>query len=223
MSPSSTSKDFPLPQLGIDESGRGSVCGPMVICGVLLTTETDFSLISDLRVRDSKKLTAKQRRNKAANFLLLERENPGIWSYSIAISAQQVDEGRALGINLDAMERQMIYSVIHAAAINLPEITSIIVDGQLLTKEFKQLINQSLPDCIIHQEPKADNKFLTVATASILAKVDRDLETEKIMGKHFHNGKGYPNPGTADWIKQATSDQLTQVRKSWSWYRKNFQ
>lgn len=64
--PSETS---PFPRIGIDESGKGDFFGPMVIAGYLIT-EGSASLLAELGVRDSKRITSDQKIANIANQLL---------------------------------------------------------------------------------------------------------------------------------------------------------
>ncbi len=160
---------------GIDEAGRGALAGPVVAVAVCLTRSfLNKKLPSILyQVRDSKKLSAKKR---AEIFTAITSISEIEWGIGV-VSEKTIDE-----INiLESTKLAMI-----EALDNLPnQPDAIIIDGNFkIDKNIKQ-------SSIV----KADQKIMSVAIASILAKVTRD----KIMigyhsiypGYHFDRHKGY--------------------------------
>jgi len=72
-------------------------------------------------------------------------------------------------------------------------------------------------------EHKADDKYVIVAAASIVAKVQRDLEIEKIRKKYQDVGSGYPSdPKTMEFLEGISYNDLPNfVRKSWATVKRN--
>lgn len=200
---------------GIDEAGRGPVIGPMVIGCVVLDDEGRRKL-RELNVRDSKKVAPIRR-------LKLE---PIIKEYAVEwktaqISACDIDRLRAK-MSLNVIEAMKISQLI-SELVNKP--SKVIVDSaDNVTENFKSKIigflkerNYPVPEII--SEHRADDKYVEVSAASILAKVERDREIEKIKEEYGDIGSGYPS----DELTQAFLRDLREagelpsfVRRSWS-------
>ncbi|OWK74716.1 ribonuclease HII [Flavobacteriaceae bacterium JJC] len=134
-------------EAGCDEVGRGCLCGPVVAAAVII----DETFVQNL-VDDSKKLTLKTR------LYLDEYIKSNVKEYAVAeLSPQYIDEHNILNASIHAM---------HLALDQLkvrPEL--ILVDGN----RFHPY--PSIPHhCIV----KGDEKLLSIAAASVLAKNYRD-------------------------------------------------
>jgi ribonuclease HII len=160
-------KNYPVRLLcGLDEAGRGPLAGPVVAAAVVLDPE-----FFDPRIKDSKKLSPKERETLAKV----------IWHNSwyvkaVAIGAKRIDEINILQASLRCMS---------LAARSLKDVI-FLVDG-----------NASVPDlfpqhCIIG----GDNICLPISAASIIAKVVRDqlmvALASRYPGYYFEKHKGYP-------------------------------
>ena len=132
--------------IGIDEVGRGSIAGPVVVCAARF----DHIRKSDL-IRDSKRLTARQRQNAAVWI----REHSSGWVIS-EIWPEVIDR-----VNILEATRLAMRAAVRVLAE--PDI-EIVVD-------HVDLGEMGVP---IHSVKRADDRFLSVAAASILAKVHRD-------------------------------------------------
>lgn len=159
---------------GIDEAGRGALAGPVVAAVVLLPAETGI-LAALAGVRDSKQMTPAQRHYWAD----IIRRNALVWAVGMA-SSQEIDQVGILSATRMAAQR----------ALNT---LSVQPDHLLLDCLF-------LPECSIPQTAlvKGDCRSLSIAAASVLAKVARDdlmrtLE-QRYPGYGFASHKGY---GTA--------------------------
>jgi ribonuclease HII len=147
---------------GIDEAGRGPLAGPVVAASVILPTD-----VSILGINDSKKLTQKRR----------EELYGWILGYAVVgvkvITHETIDE-----INiLNATKKAMIGAVENM--VGAPDY--LLIDGTiaLLTKIDQEYII------------KGDEKSLSIAAASIVAKVTRDYtmyswDTNKGYGTREH-------------------------------------
>jgi len=156
-------------ECGTDEAGRGCIAGPVTAAAVILpkTFKNDV-------LRDSKKLT---HTNRTALRKILEKE---ALSYGIThIFMETIDEINILNSSILAM---------HKSIEKLsPQPEHIIVDGNRF-KPFKNIPYE----CII----KGDDKYLSIAAASILAKTYRDEYMENIHEEfpmyNWRKNKGYP-------------------------------
>lgn len=159
---------------GIDEAGRGPLCGPVVAAAVILPDEYNI-----LYINDSKKLSETKR----------EEVYKEIDKYAVAygvgiVSPERIDEINILQATYEAMR-----TAIHKLSVK-PDI--------LLNDAV------TIPMVDIKQVPiiKGDAKSQSIAAASIVAKVTRDHlmeEYDKLYPEYgFAKHKGY---GTAAHIK----------------------
>ena len=158
---------------GIDEVGRGPLAGPVVACAVILPKDHHI-----LYLNDSKKLTA-HKREELYDVIMREAVAVGLGMASPA----RIDEINILQATYEAM-RQAI--------------------GQL-SVEPEVLLNDAvtIPEVVIPQVPiiKGDAKSVSIAAASVIAKVTRDRLMEEydqvLAGYGFADNKGY---GSAEHI-----------------------
>jgi len=137
---------------GVDEVGRGPLAGPVVACAAVLDLARLPPGLAD-RLDDSKKLTAARRAEVAA----LLRSSPGV---EFALGAASVAEIEALNI------LQASFLAMRRAIRRLPLPPDfLLIDGNRLPKD--------LP-CPALAVVKGDSRYLSIAAASILAKVARD-------------------------------------------------
>ena len=156
--------------VGVDEAGRGPLAGP-VVAGAVIVVQ-DFPELQE--INDSKKLTEKKREK------LFEAINKNcIVGVGIA-SEKEIDEMNILNATFLAM-RRAIQKVSEKSAFDI-----VLVDGNHLIREY-----EDKQECIV----KGDGKSLSIATASIVAKVTRDRMLCEIAKKfpeyHFEKHKGY--------------------------------
>lgn len=156
---------------GIDEVGRGPLAGPVVACAVVLPKD-----VTILYLNDSKKLSEKKRE-------LLYDE---IMEKAVAVGIGAVGPARIDEINI----LQATYEAMRMAIEDLT--------GKL-GKEPDLLLNDAvtIPKVNIPQVPiiKGDAKSISIAAASIVAKVTRDhlmIEYDQVLpGYDFAKNKGY--------------------------------
>ena len=200
---------------GIDEAGRGPVLGPLVMCGLLVKEEDEKGLVK-LKVRDSKLLT------KVKREFLFDKIKDISYKYEIiAIYPDEIDHAvnNHDGLNLNKLE-----AIKSAEIINLLKPDKAIVDAPSNNiKSYKQylfeLINNKKIELIL--EHKADLNYPIVSAASILAKVTRDNEIEKIKKKiKIDFGSGYmSDPKTVNFLEKYYEKYPELFRKSWLPYR----
>lgn len=157
---------FNLPVCGIDEVGRGPLAGPVVAaCAYIPQEHLDHPVWRD--VTDSKKLTARKREYLYP--LIIER-----CTYSIAeASAEEIDALNIHHATLLAMRRA--YEGMRNA---LRDGHMALVDGKFTPK---------LP-CAAQAVIKGDSQSLSIATASVLAKVTRDRLMARLHEEFPHYG-----------------------------------
>ncbi|NIS09833.1 MAG: ribonuclease HII [Candidatus Dadabacteria bacterium] len=163
---------------GIDEAGRGPLAGPVVAAAVMLPIETQIPGIND-----SKKLSQKKREDL---FGIIKEK-----SLSFALGIVEPDEIDRINI-LNATLKAMKLAVIKLT----PSPNALLIDG--INKININLTQQTIT--------KGDSKCLSIACASILAKVTRDKimeEYDKIYSEYkFRKHKGYPTKEHLELIKQ---------------------
>ena len=166
---------------GIDEVGRGPLAGPVYAACIVLPDDFDV-----LGVNDSKKLSAKKRDELSA--VILER----CLAYGIGIADNdEIDEINILEATKNAMKRA-VAACGKMLKERFPEDPEACID-MLLIDAVK--LDAGVPcESII----KGDEKSLSIAAASIVAKVARDSYMtemdEKYPGYDFAGNKGYGTP-----------------------------
>ena len=152
---------------GIDEAGRGPLAGP-VVAGAVILKSLDFKE----RIDDSKKLTAKLR--EKAFHEILQKAIIGIG----VVDEKTIDRINIYQATIKAMDIALSNLAIHPDYV--------IVDGRV------KLPTKCPIQCII----RGDSKSLSIAAASIVAKVTRDhlmVEYDKAFPQYgFSRHKGYP-------------------------------
>jgi ribonuclease HII len=200
---------------GIDEAGRGPVIGPLVMCGLMVKEEEEKKLV-DLGVQDSKLLTKIKREELFDKIKKI--------SYKQEVVVVNVDEiDKAVngedGLNLNWLEARKT-----AEIINLLKPDKVIVDapGNNIDS-YKQYLMKYVKNKKIELilEHKADMNYPVVSAASIIAKVTRDNEIEKIKKKiKIDFGSGYPaDPRTSAFVKKYYKKHEKIFRKSWTTYQ----
>jgi len=198
---------------GVDDAGRGSVLGPLVIAGVLMREE-DLQKLADLGVKDSKLLSPKRREKLAEEIRRIALK----W-YVVKLSPSEIDRvvnfGRKLH-RLNRLEAQAMAKVIEKLKPDIAYVDA----SDTLAERFKQHILECLKFRVeIVSEHKADRKYPIVSAASIIAKVERDKEIEKIKEQHGEVGCGYiTDPKTVEFLRECVKQYGGYpdfVRKSW--------
>lgn len=155
--------------MGLDEVGRGCLCGPVVAAGVIFSPGYE----PPAGLRDSKKLTRENRERLAKEI----RETCLFWSVQ-CVSHQQIDRINILRASLLAMQQCV------EAADPAPDM--LFIDGN-------QPLNLLIPQQTM---VKGDDRSATIAAASVLAKVFRDDWMQKLHKEFPQYGwdrnVGYP-------------------------------
>ena len=169
--------------IGLDEVGRGPLCGPVTTAAVIINSkfqikDKNFKKILK-NTKDSKKLSEKQREK----IFKLIQKCPDIEFTISSVGPKTIDK-----INISEATKKAMKNCLNKILPkrNLKK-TLILIDGnRILDKNLK--ISQK---AII----KGDNKIFSIALASIIAKVTRDRKMEKLSLQYpeyyFHQHKGY--------------------------------
>jgi ribonuclease HII len=198
---------------GVDDAGRGSVIGPLVIAGVLMKEE-DLPKLRELGVRDSKLLSPHRRETLAVEIKRIAEK------YSVAkLSPREIDDVVETGRKLHRLNRLEAKTMAQIIEKLRPDIAYVDA-SDVLEERFKQHILECLPFKVeIVSEHKADRKYPVVSAASIIAKVERDKEIAKLANEYGDLGCGYPaDPKTISFLHQCLTrlgEYPDFVRKSW--------
>ncbi|HEY4674554.1 MAG TPA: ribonuclease HII [Candidatus Bathyarchaeia archaeon] len=198
---------------GVDDAGRGSVIGPLVIAGVLMKEE-ELPKLKQLGVRDSKLLSPHRRETLAIEIKKIVQKYAVVKLTPKEID-EVVDKGRKLH-KLNWLEAQTMAKIIETLKPDIAYVDA----SDVLEERFKQHIQECLPFKVeIVSEHKADRNYPVVSAASIIAKVERDKEVEEIAKKYGNLGCGYPTDHNTITFLQQCLQKLGEypdfVRKSW--------
>lgn len=163
---------------GIDEVGRGPLAGPVVACAVILPKDCDI-----LYLNDSKKLSAKKR--EELYDIIMEK--------AVSVGIGMVGPARIDEINI----LQATYEAMREAISRLSMVPQVLLNDAV-----------TIPGIIIPQVPiiKGDAKSVSIAAASIVAKVTRDrmmVEYDAVMPQYgFASNKGYGSAAHIDALRK---------------------
>jgi len=192
---------------GVDDAGRGSMLGPLVIAGISLE-KSNIPKLSSLGVKDSKQLSPKLREELYKKIIVL------VDNYYVAkISPKSIDTSvKKHGLN--HLEAKYMAKVISKLNPDTSYVDSCDVNPQRFGKEISKLTNNKK----IRSYHHADSRFVVVSAASIIAKVTRDRAIDKLRKTH-NLGSGYPSDSkTIDFVTsyyKINHILPVFVRKSW--------
>ncbi len=188
--------------IGIDEAGRGCLAGPVVAGACVFSLklfESPDALLRSALINDSKQLSTESRESQFTVLESLQAE--GLIDFAVASgSVAEISEHNILGATRLAMQRAIEQLAQQADGWSLPQVAAadplfntasevkVIVDGRPLK-----------PFPYVHEGViKGDGESLSIAMASIAAKVTRDREMLRLAEKYpvygFAQHMGY---GTA--------------------------
>jgi ribonuclease HII len=198
---------------GVEEAGRGPVIGPMVMAGCTFEKSQE-DLVRQLGIKDSKLLTPQRREELYDTVIGLAKEHK-----IIILTAKQVD----MALNDPELNLNWLEAITSAKIINSLKCDKAILDcpSNNLAAYTRYVSDLLEKDVELLAEHKADLNYPFVAAASILAKVTRDREIEKLkrqVGMDF--GSGYPSdPRTKEFLLRY-HDKHDIFRKSWASYKR---
>ena len=192
---------------GVDDAGRGSMLGPLVIAGLSLDKK-QLRKLSSLGVKDSKKLSPKIRERLYKKIIETADDY-----YITKISPRSIDASvrKHCLNNLEAKHMAKVVSKLN------PDM-SYVDSCDVNSSRFGKVISKLSDNHKIKSYHQADSRFVIVSAASILAKVARDRSIAKLR-KTYNLGSGYPSDSVT--VKFVTNYYIINntvpnfVRKSW--------
>jgi len=188
--------------IGIDEAGRGCLAGPVVAGACVFSLklfESPDALVRSALINDSKQLSTESRESQFTVLESLQAE--GLIDFAVASgSVAEISEHNILGATRLAMQRAIEQLAQQADGWSLPQVAA--ADPLFNTASEVKVIVDGLPlkpfpyahEGVI----KGDGESLSIAMASIAAKVTRDREMLRLAEKYpvygFAQHMGY---GTA--------------------------
>jgi ribonuclease HII len=200
-------------EIGIDEAGRGPLFGRLYVAATVLPKGMDFD---HHLMKDSKRFHSKKKIREMSEYI---KENAIAWSIQY-IESEIIDR-----INI----RQSVHLGMHNAIRDIftnnninPNDTFLLVDGN----DFRpyNIFNETTDEIfnVPHETIEGgDNKYTSIAAASILAKVSHDEYINELCMQHpeldekyhLNSNKGY---GTKQHLEGILKNGITQ------WHRKTY-
>jgi len=175
--------------VGIDEVGRGPLAGPLAVGAVCVAIDFDWSIFKG--IRDSKKLTHRDRVRWSRVFMDIQLQKKNVGSAISFVSPQVIDRK---GIRY-ALQKAIQRSITRLDAP--PDQTLVLLDGGLRAPQEYQYQKTII---------KGDEKFPVISAASIIAKVARDKRlvryAERFPEYGFDIHKGYGTKKHRESIKK---------------------
>jgi ribonuclease HII len=195
---------------GVDEAGRGSIIGPLIVAGISVR-DSKISELSKIGVKDSKKLTKKLRENMFSSIVDLA---DSLCIYKI--DSNEIDYNVFLN-KLNKLEAEAM-----AEVINNLHVDEVYIDCCDINQErYKECVKCRLFSCNtkLYSMHHADQLNLVVSAASIIAKTVRDNEIQAIRRIYNTIGSGYPSDQKTmyfirEWVKKY-KNAPGFARKSW--------
>lgn len=189
---------------GIDEAGKGPVIGPLVVCGVACSGNM-IKKLSEIGVRDSKKLTSDKRKKIAEKLKkMLDWE-------VVVIHANELDRMMG-GKTVNEILKDCCVQIISKLDPDVVYVDSFDVRPERLAGELEKLTGKK-----VIAKHRAEEEPI-VAAASIIAKHTRDDIIEQLKEKYGNFGSGYASDAiTRRWLeKKLMSGKIPDiVRKKW--------
>ena len=198
---------------GVDEAGRGSAIGPLVVAGASFPSESIGTLV-ELGVKDSKQLTAKRRLELAPR---IEALAIGVRYFDL--QPRSIDSVVNRGVKL----KRLNYLEATAMARVLRELDpeEAYVDASDVDEaRYGETILRLLPaKPKLISKHKADSTYPVVSAASVLAKVRRDALVAALRVEYGDFNSGYPSDDRAiEWLETWYREHRSWpsiVRHSW--------
>ena len=209
-------EDTQILEIGVDEAGRGPLFGRVYAGAVILPKDDSFD---HSQMKDSKKFHSKKKIKQVSEYIL---QNAIAWSVAYE-DEKVIDEINILQATQSAMHKAIKNCINQVNEKNIQHNQlQLLIDGNYFKSiteynKIKQKI-ETLPHVCIES---GDNKYTSIAAASILAKVFRDEYIDELcienptLSEYYSidTNKGYGSKKHIDGIKQYG---ITE------WHRKSF-
>ena len=193
---------------GVDEAGRGSMLGPLVVAAISIE-KSKINTLTEMGVKDSKKLSPKAREALYKKIIKL------VDGYAISKANPKQIDSAVFQHNLNHLEAFHMAKTIKKLQPAISYVDSCDVNETRFGKELAKLCKTGKIKSYHH----ADAKFVVVSAASIIAKVTRDRAIARLAKIHAV-GSGYPSdPKTVQFVREwfsKNSQMPSFVRKSWA-------
>ena len=209
-------EDLDVFEIGVDEAGRGPLFGRVYAAAVVLPKDDSFD---HSKVKDSKLFTSKKKIGEAAEYI---KANALAWSVSFE-GEDVIDKINILQATQQAMRQAVLETMKqHNSKRERREKYHLLIDGNYFKPiSIPNTEGTKLEVIDFDTVTGGDNKFSSIAAASILAKVSRDqyildlcAENPELVTRYGLDGnKGYGAKVHLDGIKEYG---ITQ------WHRKTF-
>jgi ribonuclease HII len=199
---------------GVDDAGRGSVIGPLVIAGITVDNKEMDKLVS-LGVKDSK-LLSPARRSKLAPEIVKVAMNHHV----VRLSPAEIDKVVETGSRLHRLNRLEAHAMAEVITFLRPDIAYVDA-SDVLPGRYGEHVAEKVPfEVKIVSEHKADLNYPVVSAASIIAKVERDKAVAELTEIHGNLGSGYLSDSETvrfleSWVRTHRS-YPEFVRRSWA-------
>ncbi len=188
----------------------------MVICGICFI-KSKLNLLSEIGVKDSKKLSPKKR-----SLLAFHLKKNCHSKKILVVTPQEIDNREIKKITMNRLEELKMAEIINDLRPDIIFIDAADVNEQRYGKSIERLLKYS-PKKIISKH-KADETFPIVSAGSIVAKDKRDTLIEELHKKHGNFGSGYPSDiRTIEFLRNYVKHNKKApefARKSWDTTKK---
>ncbi|HEX2107481.1 MAG TPA: ribonuclease HII [Nitrososphaera sp.] len=194
---------------GVDEAGRGSIIGPLVVAGISIR-ESKIALLREIGVKDSKALNPKVRARlfgeimKVIDSVCIHKIDPVEVDGSVSFKGLNRLEARTMASVINNIEADEVY--VDCCDVNPQRY-----------REYMEFHLTCKPK--LYSLHHADVINTVVSAASIIAKITRDKEIQRICNTYGSIGSGYPSDQRTmcfirDWVvKHGSAPEF--ARKSW--------
>lgn len=201
---------------GIDEAGRGSLFGPLVIAGVSICQDK-IRILREIGVKDSKLLSEPRRFTLYPEILKICEK-----IVSVSIQPLEIDDTISTReINLNTLEAEKMGYIISYLKPEIVYVDASDVNEKRFGKEVKRRTDHKAKVVARHH---LDITNPVVSAASIVAKVERDFYISRMRNKIGDFGSGYPSdPKTRVFVIEALrsgSKLEGYIRSSWRTVKK---
>lgn len=169
---------------GVDEVGRGALAGPIYAAAVVLT-----SAATRVEIKDSKRFSSRRKRAAVADEI---KQVCRAWSVA-HLDAEEVDR-----IGIQECNRNVMIDAISRLGLD-PEDVVAVLDGN-------PLWHGAIDGVICVWVPDGDDKSVSVAAASIIAKTERDGVMERLS-------ETYPDYGFERHVGYGAAEHITAIRR----------
>jgi ribonuclease HII len=197
---------------GVDEAGRGSIIGPMIVAGVSID-ESKIPKLKEIGVRDSKQLTSQAREKLYDEIVRI------VDYYHIHTVKPTEIDSHVLQKGLNRLEARVMAQIISKMMVDEVYVDCCDTNPERYKEHIIAHLKSTSHNLKIHSMHHADSINVVVSAASILAKIRRDLEIQKIKKRYHDIGSGYPSDERTmifirNWVQMKKTPPAF-ARRSW--------